>query len=481
MKPARLAVMGLIGVLAAATSAVVAPAGAASFINWTAYGRDPAHDSYQAAATAITPANAGHLKAKWHWSPVAKPPTDRLLYSSAITDGGVIYIGADTGDFYALSESTGKVIWRDILPYTPAFSSGINHCPYPAGIQSAATLGTDPVTKRHTVYVAGGDTYLRSLDAATGQQLWQSQVGGRYTQNYFNYSSPTVLNGRIYEGIASHCQEVTRGGLSEYDQHTGALLATYYTVPVGAAGGAIWSTAGIGRNGGVYVTTGNAVTGYPAGDSLSIARLDPVTLARRDLWTITNPPNTDADFGASPTFFTAEIGHRTTSLVGACNKNGVFYAWNADNLAGGAVWSRQIGIPNQTSKRVWESFCSDPAVWDAAHGRLFVGADQPTPSSPANGSAYQLDPATGSVVWETDLAAGPVIGAPSLDGGGVLAVPTWAGAGPNRPDGAVYLLNAATGAILATLVPGIPSYAQPIFADQLLIVAAGSTLTAYGP
>jgi outer membrane protein assembly factor BamB len=481
MKPKRHAVVLLIGVAALATSVVVAPAGAGSFINWTSYGRAPAHDSYQPAATAITPTNASLLKAKWHWSPVAKPPTDRLLYSSAITDNGVIYIGADTGDFYALSESTGKVIWRDILPYTPAFSSGGNYCPRPTGIQSAASVANDPLTKKLTVYVAGGDTYLRALDAATGHQLWQSQVGGPYTQNYFNYSSPTVLNGRIYEGIASHCQEVTRGGLSEYDQHSGALLATYFTVPAGAAGGAIWSTAGVGPNGGVFVTTGNAVTGYPAGDALSIARLDPVTLARLDLWTITNPPNTDADFAASPTFFTAQIANQTTSLVGACNKNGIFYAWKADNLAAGPVWSTPVGIPNEISKRVWESFCAGPAVWDAAHGRLFVGSDQPTPSSLANGSAYRLDPTTGRVIWETDLAAAPVIGAPSLNGGGVLAVPTWAGGGPSKPTGAVYLLNAATGAILATLVPGTPSYAQPIFADKLLLIAASSTLTAYGP
>jgi polyvinyl alcohol dehydrogenase (cytochrome) len=476
----RLAAVGVIGALAAVTSASLGPAGAAGFINWPSYGRDPAHDSYQSAATAITPANAAALTAKWHWSPVAKPPSARLLYSSAITDNGVIYIGADTGDFYALSEATGKQIWRDILPYTPAFKAGTNHCPKPNGIEDAAAVAKDPVTGRLTVYIGGGDTYLRAIDAATGHVLWKSENGGPYTQNYFSYSSPTVAKGRVYEGIASHCQEVTRGGLSEFDQHTGALLATYFTVPAGSEGGGIWSTAGIGSNGGVYATTGNGVPGFPAGDSLSIVRLDPNTLTRQDISTITSPPNADSDFGASPTFFSATIGGTPTSLVGACNKNGVFYAWNLDNLAAGPVWSRQVGIPNQTSTRVPESFCADPAVWDGAHGRLFIGANQPTPTSTANGSAYELDPATGDVIWETDLPAAPVIGAPSLDGGGVLAVPTWNAAGKTKT-GAVYLLNASTGTMLVTLVPNTPSYAQPVFADKLLLVAAGQSLTAYGP
>jgi outer membrane protein assembly factor BamB len=453
---------------------------AASYLNWPSYGRDPAHDSDQTAATAITVTNASHLKALWHWSATPKLPADTLLYSSAITVRGVIYIGADTGDFYALSEATGKQIWRAVLPYTPAFTSGSNHCPRPAGIATTATVATDPVTSKLVVYVAAGDTYLRALDAATGTQLWQSVVGGPYTSNYYNWSSPTVAGRRIYVGISSHCQEVTRGGLAAYDQHTGALLGTYFTVPSGSEGGAIWSTAGISPSGGVYVTTGNAVPGFPSGDSVSIVRLDPATLARQDIWTITNPPNSNADFGASPTFFTATLAGRRTGMVGVCNKNGIFYAWLASNLAAGPVWTRRVGIPNQTTYRVPDSFCNAPAVWDAVHGRLFVAANQPTATSTANGSAYELDPATGKVIWEHDLPVAPTIGAPSLDGGGVLAVPTW-NASETTKTGAVYLLDASTGALLNTLVPNTPAYAQPIFADRVLVIAAGSTLTAYGP
>jgi outer membrane protein assembly factor BamB len=480
---ARLAVVIAVSVAVSVSVAVglgfvvtLTPAEASGPINWPSYGRDPAHDSYQAAATAITTANAATLKVKWHWSPVPKPPADSLLYSSAITVNGVIYIGADTGDFYALNEVTGKQIWRDVLPFTPGFKTSTVNCPIPSGIQTASNVTKDPVSGALTVYVASGDTYLRALDAATGKLLWKSQIGGSYLQSYFDYSSPTIANGRIYVGISSHCEGGIRGGLAEYDQHMGALLATYYSVPVGSVGGSIWSTAGVSPSGEVFVTTGNARSGSAAGDTLSIVRLDPSTLARQDIWTLTNPPNDEAEFGASPTFFSARIGASTTALVGACNKNGIFYAWNPQHLAAGPVWSRRVGITNQTSTRILDSFCNGPAVWDATHRHLFVGANQPTPTSSANGSAYELNPANGLVVWETNLAVGPVIGAPSLDGSGVLAFPTWTGR-----SGAVYLLNASNGALLATLDPGIPAYPQPIFADGYLLVAAGSTLTAYGP
>ena len=30
-------------------------------------------------------------------------------------------------------------------------------------------------------------------------------------------------------------------------------------------------------------------------------------------------------------------------MIGACNKNGIYYAWRRQNLAAGPVWQRQVG------------------------------------------------------------------------------------------------------------------------------------------
>ena len=50
----------------------------------------------------------------------------------------------------------------------------------------------------------------------------------------------------------------------------------------------------------------------------------------------------DSDFVATPTLFTATINGVARSLVGAANKNGIFYALDRTNLAAGPVWEQLI-------------------------------------------------------------------------------------------------------------------------------------------
>ena len=90
-------------------------------------------------------------------------------------------------------------------------------------------------------------------------------------------------------------------------------------------------------------------------------------------------------------------------------------------------------------------------------------------STSFGGSVREVDPATGAFGWQTGLPCSEV-GTPSVDGAGVLAVATWACTAPNTPG--AYLLNAATGAILATLPVGTSHiFAQPVFAQGTLFVA----------
>ena len=93
----------------------------------------------------------------------------------------------------------------------------------------------------------------------------------------------------MYQGISSQCDHpLVRGGLKAFDQHTGTLVAVYHSVPSGAVGASIWSTAAASPDGKlIFVTTGNAdPQGSDRGDSYSIVALDAATLAKRDIWTI---------------------------------------------------------------------------------------------------------------------------------------------------------------------------------------------------
>ena len=64
-----------------------------------------------------------------------------------------------------------------------------------------------------------------------------------------------------------------------------------------------------------------------------------------------------------------------------------------------------------------------------------------------------------------------------LDGAGILAVPTFNKAGKN---GAVYLIDKTDGSIRRTFNYSGPIFAQPVFANNELLIA-GPDLQAYTP
>lgn len=222
----------------------------------------------------------------------------------------------------------------------------------------------------------------------------------------------------------------------------------------------------------MYATTGDGTVG----DATAIVRLRDTDLTRQDGWKIRNP-STDGDFNASPAFFDATVGGVATSMVGACAKNGIYYAWRAGNLAAGPVWSRRVGISNAVNLNKLR-FCGGSSAWDATTKRLLLGANQTTATATKMGSAYSLDPATGAVRWYRALAAGPVIGSVAVNGAGILAVPTYHASSNTN---AVYLLNEATGALLRTISTASPDFAQPVFSDNYLLVTDQQKLTAYSP
>ena len=81
-----------------------------------------------------------------------------------------MYIGAQSGGFYALNEATGRWLWSRQLDTEPAAT-----CPA-RGITSTAAVLPDPVTGTSTVYVSGA-RYLYALNAATGAVAWKTEIG----------------------------------------------------------------------------------------------------------------------------------------------------------------------------------------------------------------------------------------------------------------------------------------------------------------
>jgi outer membrane protein assembly factor BamB len=436
--------------------------------NWPAYLFGSTHQSFAPEAKQITPSNAATLVRAWRF--VADPPTQTgqpkgRFYASPTVYNGRIYVGANTGDFYALSLSTGKVVWKRFLGFVPDLTCGAR------GFISTATVAPDPVTAELTVYVAAPDGYLYALKASDGRQVWRSLVAipSDTVNDYYNWSSPAVVNGRIYVGISSQCDKpLVRGGVKAFDQATGSPLASYYSVPEGSVGGSVWSSPAATNN----VTTSNhviAATGNgpsSIGDSESLVRLDPQTLARQEAWKVpTGEHVIDGDFGASPTVFAAVLASGTrTQMVGDCNKNGLYYAFRLRNLAAGPVW--KFRVSNGTASG--QLACLASAIWNGTN--LFVAGTHTAIGGTAyNGSVRKLGSATGKPVWQRPLS-GAVIGSPSLNGAGVLAVATYDSSPGVR--NAAYLLSASTGSVLKTLdTSGARQFAQPVFADRYVLLA----------
>jgi outer membrane protein assembly factor BamB len=448
---------------------------AQTFINWEGYLHDPTHSSFNNQATAITLANATALVPAWSWR------AGSSLFASPTVYNGRIYIGAKNGVFYALDEATGAVVWQRFLGQTLKLT-----CPgAPFGLAATATVAVDPSTQVPIVYVYSPDGNLYALNAGDGTIVWSSNVyiPSSTVNDYFAWSSPAVINGRVYVGISSQCATPpVRGGVKAFQQATGAPIATYFSVPDGVVGASVWSSVAVSTSGDVLVTTGAPGQPQP-GDSWSVVRLDGQTLAKLDIWTVPQSELVpDSDFGGSPTIFQANLGGTITPMVGACNKNGKYYALRIDNLAAGPVWTFQAGNPwNDPLGEAGGGVsgggqCIAAAIWDGS--RLFVASNATMIGDVSfGGSIRELDPATGAVIWNTGLPDA-VYGSPSLNGAGVIALATY-DEGPGQT--AAYLIDASNGSILKTIsTSNVSTFAQPVFADEFLFVASiNGRLTAY--
>lgn len=438
-------------------------------LSWPQFLHDPQHDS-MSNATTFTPSDAASATQVWHWQPPSVPGKPApVLDASPIVVGGAVYVGAQSGGFYALKESSGAVLWKRQLDTRPKGTCR------PRGISSTAAVLRDPVSGVRTVYVSGA-RYLYAFKAATGAVVWKTEIGSSHVSNpdaYYNWSSPTVVGGHIYIGISAGCDNsLIRGGVAELDQHTGKVLHTWYSVPAGSIGGSVWSTAAVSSTGSdVWASTGNecdpGINRCPAGNkvghSLSIVHLSG-SLRFRQAWQVPGAAGHDWDFGSSPTLFTPT---GVPAAVGACNKNGVYYALGANPLGSSPLWALTVGIPYVGGAA---PMCIASSVWDGRAGTMYIGGDNTTVGGVSyGGSIGEVNPAMGRYVWHTGLPCS-VQGTPSLDSAGVLAVGTYTCPRSVRPG--AYLVDASTGAVLESLpVRSSRVFGQLVFADRTLFVA----------
>jgi outer membrane protein assembly factor BamB len=391
------------------------------------------------------------------------------LYASPTVFNGVAYIGAEDGEFYAVNEATQRSLWSRFLGLDKKLTCRT------LGITSTATVANDPNTGNPTVYIFGPDGNLYALDARTGAIEWKSVVDTPSTtvNDYYSWSSPTVFNGVVYVGVASLCDNpLVPAGVAAFDQGTGALLARWTDEPSTRVGASVWSSVAGLPTGSVIATTGNGSKGILNRTQFeeAVVRLAGRTLTVEDSWQVPAAQAVgDGDFGGSATDFTALLNGVSTPMFGACNKNGIYYAFRQSDLHRGPVWEYRMGAPTQ---RGVPGLCNAAAIWDGS--QLIEGGGSNTTINGVDypGSIQSLDPATGTPIWQTGLP-GEVIGSPTENGAGLIAAQFFGGTM------GVVALDASTGSVLGQISTTAPVFAQPVFDHNDLLVAAGNTLTAY--
>jgi outer membrane protein assembly factor BamB len=126
-------------------------------------------------------------KERWRFS--LPPGPSAFAQSPAATDGERIFIGAWDRYVYALDAATGRELWKYAATPTSFY--------YSAAIAAPAVVGG-------RLYVPSNDNTLHALDTATGAPVWTAKTSG----DKYGYSSPCVVDGRIYIGCLGDRGEV---------------------------------------------------------------------------------------------------------------------------------------------------------------------------------------------------------------------------------------------------------------------------------
>jgi outer membrane protein assembly factor BamB len=125
----------------------------------------------------------------WNYS------TGGMIISSPNVVNGVVHIGSDDGNIYALNASTGTKIWN----YTSAGQS--NKAAVESGFGSGA-FESSPAVANGIVYVGSDDGNVYALDALTGAKIWNYTTSIQPISTWGNQvtSSPAVSDGIVYVG-----------------------------------------------------------------------------------------------------------------------------------------------------------------------------------------------------------------------------------------------------------------------------------------
>ncbi|MGE5637413.1 MAG: PQQ-binding-like beta-propeller repeat protein [Chloroflexota bacterium] len=122
--------------------------------------------------------------------------------SPAVVDGKV-FVGSDDGYIYCLDAQKGDILWKRFVNGDSPVTSG-----------AAVMLRSSPAVADNIVYIGSVDGNLYALNINSGAIVWKFETQGPIT------SSPTISDGMVY--VTS--EEPTEGALYKVNANTGELI-----------------------------------------------------------------------------------------------------------------------------------------------------------------------------------------------------------------------------------------------------------------
>jgi len=183
--------------------------------NWLMYWGDYQGTHYSS-LNQITTGNVSRLKTAWSF-PVLGGSS--VLQSTPLVVDGIMYTtgSGNPATVTALDARTGRQIWRWTRQQKIVNPYEIN--PFARGV---AILG-------NRLFLGTLDGFLVSLDARSGQQLWEVPVVDTMDGSSIT-SPPLVLKDMVITGMTGG-EYATRGFLDAYDAATGKRRWRFYTIP----------------------------------------------------------------------------------------------------------------------------------------------------------------------------------------------------------------------------------------------------------
>jgi polyvinyl alcohol dehydrogenase (cytochrome) len=443
--------LAAVACLAAACTGAGIAAGAASGSatgGTTSHAADWPMYNQNVSRTGVAPglAPAGALSTAW------TAHLDGAVYGQPLVVGGEVIAATENDSIYALSATTGKLIWRKHVgtPVPQSKLHGLGDI-FPLGITGTPAYDESNGLVYAVAEITGYHHMLVAVSAANGKVKLHRYLDApaKSNQPAYNQQRPAlaIWKGRVYASFGGLAGDAGpyRGSIVGAPL-TGNGPLVRWTVPT-TRGGAIWATAGpaAGPGGNLWIGVGNgaartATAAYDGSDSVTelTPALKRVGFFAPAIWASDNA--TDLELGSTqPVLLPGGV----TFIVG---KRAVGYLLNTTHLGGiGGQLAQQAAICTgkvRGAAAVSGSVVYEPCVsggiaavrvsaaaktmtllWHgpaASNGSPVVGGGVVwvTHNTATSGILYELDPATGAAIRQIAITEGlPHFSSLSLSGG----------------------------------------------------------------